>query len=301
MNRLVIWLLRLAMKVVQSMPQSAAAALGRRSGRLAGALLHSRWDTVLGNLRRAYGTEVPDRELRQLARRNFAHYGESAVEFLRLPLLTRENLDRHVEFRGEERLQGALASGKGAIVLCGHYGNWDLTAVAQALRGMEAHVISKEARHAGVNAVWMSVRSAKGVRFLPPSDSSFAVVRALKRGGTVVVVMDQHRPRAEGVMATFFGLPASTLRTAAVLAIRLGCPVLPIEGYRVAAGRHRIEIGAPLPVRTGRDMDESVLLTTQAYNDAIEAIVRRHPEQWAWIHRRWKSPRHVAAAPTQAG
>jgi KDO2-lipid IV(A) lauroyltransferase len=296
MDRFVIWLVRLAMAVVQSMPEEAAAGLGRRCGRLAGALLHGRWDTVLGNLRRAYGEQLPDRELRALARRNFEHYGESAVEFLRLPLLTRENLERHVEFRGEERLREALAQGRGAIVLCGHYGNWDLTAVAQALRGMQAHVISKEARVRALNEVWMTVRREKGVAFLPPSDSSFAVVRALKRGGTVVVVMDQHRPHAEGVVARFFGLPASTLRTAAVLALRLGCPVLPIEGYRAARGRHRIEIGAPIPVRQGRDPEDSVLLTTQAYNDAIEGIVRRHPEQWAWIHRRWKAPRNPAAA-----
>ena len=174
MDRLVIWLVRRAMALVQALPEASAAALGRRCGRLVAATAHGRWATALTNLRSAYGAELSDRAIRALAWRNFEHYGESAVEFLRLPLLTTSNLERHVEFRGEERLTAALAQGKGAIVLCGHYGNWDLTAVAQALRGMQAHVISKEARHRGLNELWMAVRREKGVTFLPPSDSSFA-------------------------------------------------------------------------------------------------------------------------------
>jgi KDO2-lipid IV(A) lauroyltransferase len=288
---LVALLMRLAMAGAQALPARSAALLGRRLGRLGPTLLPSRWQIVRENLERALGRETTRRERRRLAWRNFEHYGEAFVEFLRIPLLTKENLDRQVEFEGEHHLLEARAAGRGVIALCGHYGNWDLTAVAQALRGHEAEVISKEARVPGLNDVWMSVRSERGVKFLPPSDSSFAVLRLLKRGGCLAVVMDQHRPHDEGVQARFFGLPASTLRTAAVLALRLQCPVVPIEGYRMPDGRHRVVIGAPLPSVEGATAEESVLLTTQVYNDAIEAIVRRHPEQWAWLHRRWKAPR----------
>jgi KDO2-lipid IV(A) lauroyltransferase len=295
MDRLVVWPVKLLMALFQALPERRAMALGRRAGRLVGRIFAGRRAIVLDNLRRAYRGELSEARLRELVRLNFEHYGQCAIEFLRIPLLTAENLDRHATFHREDLLRAAVARGPGAIVLCGHYGNWDIMAVAQALRGLGAHIITKEARHRGLNDFWMDLRRAKGVQFLAAANSAGALLRVLKRGGIVAVILDQHRPRASGVEASFFGRPASTMRVAAALALRTGCPVVPVDYWRDERGHHQIEFHPALPVRRGESEAESILLTTQLYNDVIERFVRRHPEQWIWIHRRWKRHRRAAA------
>lgn len=291
MDRLVVWPVKLLMALFQALPERHAMAFGRRCGRLVARVFAGRRAIVVDNLRRAYRGELSEERLRELVRLNFEHYGQCAVEFLRIPLLSAENLHRHATFHGEHHMREAAARGPGAIALCGHYGNWDIMAVAQALHGFGAHIITKEARHRGLNDFWMDIRRAKGVQFLGASNSAAALLRVLKRGGIVATILDQHRPRASGVEANFFGRPASTMRVAAALALRTGCPVVPIESWRDERGRHHIDFQAPLPVVRGESDAESILLTTQLYNDVIEGFVRRHPEQWIWIHRRWKSHR----------
>ena len=287
MGRIAVWLVKALMAFVQALPERRAMAFGRRGGLLVGRVFSGRRQIVLRNLRAAYGKELTERQVRAIARKNFEHYGQCAIEFLRIPLLTAENLPQHVTFRGVEHLRNAAASGPGAIALLGHYGNWDIMAVAQALHGLGGHIITKEARQRHLNDYWMDMRRAKGVSFLPASQSAFALVRLLKRGEIVAVILDQHRPRAYGIEARFFGRPASTMRLPAMLALRTGCPVVPIDSWRDERGRHQIEMGPPLPVRRGETEEESVLLTTHLYNDVIEGYVRLHPEQWIWIHRRW--------------
>jgi KDO2-lipid IV(A) lauroyltransferase len=297
-DRLVIWTVRLLMALCQALEERRAMALGRRLGRLMGRMLPGRRRIVLGNLRHAYGGELPERELHALVRRNFEHYGQCAAEVLRLPLVNRENLHRHVTFHGLEHLDAARAQGLGVIILCGHYGNWEVMAVSQALHGFGAHVVTKEARNRGVNEFWMGLRRAQGVTLLPAANSALAILRVLKRGGYVALALDQHRPRAAGIQARFFGRPASTMPALASLALRVGSPVVPLDCWRDEHGHHHLEVGPAIPLAEGGTEEESILRTTQRYNDVIEGFVRRHPEQWIWIHRRWKA--HRSPAPLAA-
>jgi len=298
MDRLLRWLAHGLMAWSQRLPRRRALSLGRRAGRLAACLFPRRRSLVRRNLRRAYRGEKREAELAEIARLNFEHYGQCAAEFLRIPMLTAEDLAGTATFHGLEHLRAVQRGGRGGILLLGHSGNWDLMAVAQALAGFGAHVITKEIRYPALNEVWMEVRRARGVQFLAASESAFALVRLLKRGGLAAIVLDQHRPRAQGIQTRFFGRPVSTMPVAAVLALRLGCPVLPVEGWRDERGHHQFVVHPQVPLVRGADDAASVTLTTQAFNDVLEAMVRRHPEQWTWIHRRWK--RHRAPAPPEA-
>ncbi len=291
MSRIVRWFAGVVMKAAQALPERRALALGRTLGRWSRHLVPARWDLVRRQLRLAYRDEKSPQELSRIARSNFAHYGQCMVEFLRIPLLNAGNLDALVTFGGQANLDAAKAAGRGVIVICGHYGNWDLVAVAQALSGRGAHIITKEAGHEALNELWMEVRRSKGVSFLPSSESAFAMLRVLKRGGTLGMALDQHRPGAMGVWPTFFGRPASTMRVAAMLALRVGCVVLPYNAWRTPEDKHAVVFGPAIPLVRGASDEETIHRTTQAYNDVLEGYVREHPEQWLWIHRRWKRRR----------
>ena len=251
MSRLIRWFAGVVMKGAQALPERQALALGRTLGRWSVHLVPARFDLVRRQLRLAYRDEKPPQELSRIARLNFAHYGQCLVEFLRLPLLDAGSLDGFVRFSGQENLDAAKAAGRGVIVICGHYGNWDLVAVAQALSGRGAHIITKEAGHEALNELWMDVRRSKGVRFLPNSESAFAMLRVLKRGGTLGMALDQHRPGAMGVWPTFFGRPASTMRVAAMLALRVGCVVLPYNAWRTPEDKHEVAFGPAIPLVRG--------------------------------------------------
>jgi KDO2-lipid IV(A) lauroyltransferase len=280
--------IRAGLALFQSLPEDQALRLGRGLGLFWFHAVRYRRRHVLDAMRQALGDERDEAEIHALARANFAHYGQVLAEFSRLPLLDHDALAEQVEFTGRERFAKARERGRGVVVITGHFGNWDLAAAAQAMLGLGVHVVTRRLHSASADRAWQRVRRERGIRFLEDHGSIWPILRLLRAGEAVALVLDQHVGGRRGVPARFFGRRAWTARAAAVLALRTGCAVLPVFNYREKNGWHRMTFGDEIPpVRRG-DSETNVLLTTQRYNDVLEAFIREHPEQWLWAHRRWK-------------
>lgn len=232
---------------------------------------------------------LPTPQRRNLARANFVHYGRLVLEFLRLPVVVRNGTEGLVTFNGREHLDQALAEGRGVLLLGGHIGNYDLLAVAVALQGYPLTIVSKSLRNKAVERVWMSQREASGLHIALHRNTLREILKALRANGAVGFVIDQHA-RADAVVVEFFGQPAATLRSLATIAERTGAPVLPVVAIREDDGRHAVTIGAPIPLEVVGDADANAHHNTQRFTRVLEDVIRRHPDQWTWMHRRWKVP-----------
>ncbi|HUU00319.1 MAG TPA: lysophospholipid acyltransferase family protein [Myxococcota bacterium] len=269
------------------LPRRVANGLGAGLGLVWYYLVPIRKGVALSNLRIAF----PDKrrpERRRIARKCFMHLGRSAVEFLRLSGFSRDKVAKLVEHRGWENLENALAAGKGVIVATAHLGNFDLMACAEALRGVPLHVVTRRQHAANVDSYWMSARAGCGVGLLADKGSAFAIHKLLKQGRVVALVIDQHMPAGRGMPVDFFGRPASTTTAPALFALTAGAPIVPVTIERLPGGRHRVTVDEPLEIDRLADRQEEVARLTLALNSWLEDKIRKCPEQWLWIHRRFK-------------
>jgi KDO2-lipid IV(A) lauroyltransferase len=275
------------------LPARPGLWVGRRLGDLAWVTLRARRAVTLDNLQRAFGGERDGGELRRLGRRSFEHLGMNLVEacvfFFRPPavLLSRVTLE------GVEHLRAAAASGRGILLLTAHFGNWELLAASHALSGFALSVVVRPLDNPVLDRVVARFRRRAGVELIAKRRALREVLDALRRRRMVGVLLDQNAARGEGVFVPFFGVPASTSKALAVVALRAGAPVTPVFIRRDAGGRHTVHIEPALPPPP----DGDVTAYTATFNRAIEAAVRSAPEQWFWMHARWKTrPRADALA-----
>lgn len=252
-------------------------------------LFRIRRDVVMANLAIAF-PNMPQVERVRLGRQNLRHLGMNFLEYTYLPWLNRANVGRLVEFHGIELLSNALARGRGVLLLTCHLGNGDLGCAALAVGGFPMVMVSKFFRLKWLNDLWFGMRERLGMKFVAPRDSSFVLLRSLKQGRAVVIPLDQFTGPPIGVRTTFFGRETGTAAGLAVMAQRSGAPVISVYTVRAPNGRHEVHFVREIPV--GAPGEESLEQSTQRFNDELETFVRLHPEQWMWIHRRWKQYKH---------
>ena len=193
------WILAFLSLLFRCLPRRAAHAAGAVLGWIWYYLIPVRRSVARANLRLA----VPDKsekERRKIARGCFVHLARCAVEFLRLPGLNRKKVDKLLEHTGWEHYRQAMEKGRGVIVVTAHFGNFDLLAGAQAVRGLPLHILTREQHLSGFNRYWMSVRAKLGVGMLPVKKSALRIHRLLKDGKVVAMVIDQHAPKGRGVV-----------------------------------------------------------------------------------------------------
>lgn len=258
------------------------------------------WGWVLAHvvrLRRAYVLETLARCLPDLtARDRRALYVEvcrnqalNIMELMRFAGGKDAELGGLIEVHGEEIVRAALARGKGALILVAHFGNYDLMGmVAAKLFGYPLTIITKKLKNAKLNELWWEMRRKAGVAEVHARKAYRPCVRALQRNELVGFMLDQNRPPPLGVMVDFFGRPAGTTPGLAFMSAQSGAPVVPVFMRRTPEGRHVLE-ARPLIEPPPDRQEETLLAYTAAYTKVIEEEVRRHPAQWLWLHKRWKS------------
>jgi KDO2-lipid IV(A) lauroyltransferase len=246
------------------------------------------------------------REQTRIARASVYHMGQTLIEFLFFPLFEKEDFEHFFEIQGSEHVEAALAEKRGVFFLSLHIGNGDFSTAAVSRRGWPVSLISKNFKSKWLNDVWFRMRTRHGTEFISPEKSSFEILRAIKRQRIVIFVLDQYMGPPVGCRTKFFGKETGTAMGLAVMVERTGCPVIPVTTYRKPNGHHVISFESPIPwapldVGPSRDepaaensgknqaRDANIRAMTQVYTDKIEDIVRKHPEQWMWIHRRWKN------------
>ena len=243
---------------------------------------------TLYNLRRAF-PEKPDGEIRRIARGAYRNLGIVAAEFFDIPALTKENIGRLVETEGLEHCRKALEKGKGVLFFGAHFGNWELEAVAVSLLIKPSVVIYRTLDNPLLDEIVLKVRGATGNIPLAKDRAMRPMLRTLNNNGMLGILIDQNMDCHEGVFVDYFGRPACTTDGLALLALHTGAPVLPGHMTRQPDGRYRLVLGPEVEVIDTGDRAADILANTQRFTKVIEETVRRHPDQWLWLHKRWKT------------
>lgn len=225
-----------------------------------------------------------------LLKRMTQNLGWMAVEFARLPQYTRENIEQTVELDGHENFLAGQNRGKGVLYLTGHIGAWELSSYAHALYGYPLHYMARPLDNAPLDALVNQYRGRSGNKPIYKNEAARMMLRVLKDAGTVGVLADQNTMLEEGAFVDFFGVQACTTTGIARVALHTNAAVVP--GYAFwddNLRKYRLRFEPPVElIRTG-DTDRDVLENTQRFTKVIEGIIRKYPEQWVWIHARWKN------------
>ena len=285
-HRLEYGLVRTARAIDRLLGPRRSAAVASALGRFVYRRLRIRADVVEDQLRHAF----PDRDdawIRRVAEGAYEHLAREAMMLIRLSRLGREAVLEATELEGEAELRSALAEGKGALIVSGHLGNWEIGGSGVAVRGYPMDAVARRQANPIIDRMVNRARERLGMRIISMGGATKQSLRALREGRTVGLVADQDA-RARGVFVPFFGRAASTFRGPAVLALRSGAPVLAASAVRRDDGRYRIRLRR-VPIPEAATDEEREWALTAALAAALEAAIREHPSQYLWHHRRWKT------------
>jgi KDO2-lipid IV(A) lauroyltransferase len=236
---------------------------------------------------------LPERDAtqrRSVIRGMVRNLGWMAAEFARFPKYTRENIEEVVVLDGHENFLNGQRRGNGVLYLTGHIGAWELSSFAHALYGFPLHYMARPLDNSKVDALVNRYRCLSGNRPIFKNESARALLKILKDAGTVGILADQNTMPEEGVFVDFFGKSACTTTGIARLALHTDAAVVPGYAYWDAGiGKYRLRFEPPVElVRTG-DTERDVFVNTQKFAKVLETIIQKHPEQWVWVHARWKT------------
>ena len=241
---------------------------------------------ALANLEVAFPNRTQD-ERKAIAQSMFRHFGRLLLELLKYASMPRHDQLGLVEWEGEERVRLALAQGKGILFCTGHFGFWEQQALAHALKFAPMAVMARPLDNPKLHDLLEHIRTSNGNPVLYRRGAVRKALRLLAEGKGVGILIDQHMTSADAIYVDFFGRPAATTSTLAALALRTGAPVIPLFAFPLPNGRYRMIYEHPVePPR--RDSTDAVREFTQRCTDVLEMHVRRHPELWLWMHRRWR-------------
>jgi KDO2-lipid IV(A) lauroyltransferase len=247
---------------------------------------HRQKDRACKHLKQSLGIEYPAAE--QLVRRSFRNTGKNLMEFMQLPRMSPETIHQLVTFEGREHIDRALDQGRGAIILTAHFGNWELLGASILANGYTIRGITRQLRSKRLDAIVSSYREKVGWQGIDRDRSIREVLRCLKRNELIAILADVDT-RTQGIFVDFFGRPAYTPYSPVAFALKTGAAILPTFIVRQPDNSHRAIIEAPLPLQQSGEKEEDLLVNTQQFTKVIESYIRRYPEQWIWMHERWKT------------
>jgi KDO2-lipid IV(A) lauroyltransferase len=280
------WLL---LKVIGAMPRPLARFVGARTAALLFWMRPRLRAAAAENLQLAF-PDWTDKQRRAAIRGMVRQLGWMAAEFAHFPKHTKDNIDRIILLDGFENFANAQARGKGVLFLTGHMSAWEMAPFAQALYGNPLHFLVRPIDNARVDALITRYRCLNGNQPIDKNQSARAVLKVLRDKGTVGILADQNTQPSEGVFVDFFGIPASTTAGIARFALHTGAAVVPVfVHWDQPSRKYRLSFYPEVAlVRTGDDATD-IRENTQRFTREIENYVRRHPDQWLWVHRRWKA------------
>ena len=261
-------------------------------GRLIHRVAPLRRKVIVENLRRVFGDAIAQSEVDALAQAHYAHLARLFGEFMRYRWYSARRKRSLVRIEGIEAFREAWAQHKGVLILTGHFGNFEVSTLAGLAQFPEVrnriHFVRRAIKPAWLDALVNRRMRKAGFGTIGKRGSLDHVLALLEQDHAIVFPFDQHAGRPDGIEVEFFGHAAGTFRSLAIIALATGAPVVPASGWREADGTHVLQFEPALePIRSD-DPDEEIRRNTRAYNQALERMVMRHPEQWWWVHKRWK-------------
>ena len=276
-------------KTLGALPRTVARSLGAAGAEALLFLRPKLRKTAELNLRLAF-PEWSEAQRRAVMKGMTRNLGWMAAEFARFPRYTAANIESVVILDGHENFLAGQGRGKGVIYLTGHIGAWELSSFAHALYGFPLHYMARPLDNGPLDALVNKYRGLSGNKPIFKNESARQVLRVLKEAGTIGILADQNTMPEEGVWVDFFGTSACTTTGIARVALHTGAAVVPGYAYwdeNLRKYRLRFEPAVEL-VRSG-NAEGDVLENTRRFAKVIEDIIRKHPEQWIWIHARWKN------------
>lgn len=280
------------MRIFSLLPYKLASDIGGVMG-IMGYYLDKRHRAItLNNLAMAF----PDSDRKRvimLARRTFENLGRSAAEVIHIsnrktPFI-HKFFDKWVTIDGKDNLEGAINKGKGVIYLTAHFGNWELMALRLGANDCALNIIVRPLDNPKIDRLITGMRSLTGSKIMPKKNVLLSVLRLLKKGEALCILIDQNTSRELGVFVNFFGTPAATNKGPAIIAMKSGAVVIPTLIIREGKYRHRLVYGEELVLHKTGNMEKDILSNTEMFTNNLESYIRKYPDQWFWMHRRWKT------------
>jgi KDO2-lipid IV(A) lauroyltransferase len=279
----------IVIRLFRAMPRSLAHRAAQSLAWLAFHLASRQRRAGMRNLQLAFPS-LTDEERSHILRGTFENLARLLVEFTHLPELNKNNVSRHVVHDGLENYLEALRRGRGVIFMTAHFGAWELSSFAHAVYGYPLKFLVRPIDNPRVEELISSYRTASGNEPIQRRSAARDVLKALRRNEAVGILFDQNTTRSEGVFAEFFGIPAATTPSIALFALRTGAAVVP--GFLIwddTLQKHRLRLDPPVDLMNTGDVERDVLENTRRFNAILESYIRKYPDQWLWIHRRWKT------------
>jgi KDO2-lipid IV(A) lauroyltransferase len=282
-------LLRFGIGLVSLMPRAFALVLAKGLGWAAFYLVSRQRNKTLNNLRTAFGHEKSEKEIHTIGIRVFQNLAMTLVDWIHMKHFNSGNIEKIVNLNGViERSQELLKEGKGLIFISGHLGNWELMGTIYGMFGFTGGVIGKRIYYEKYNEMIVGVRREKGVPTFYQDENPRELLRQLRKGGVIGIVADQNVEKLEGVTVDYFGKPSYTPVSPIRLAQVSQAPIL-VGALIREDGRYKVVYDEE-PLRVSREIgDVEVTKLTEVWSKKLEKLVRQYPEQWVWMHDRWKT------------
>lgn len=280
---------RALVNVIGWLPRPLARGVGIGLAHLVRVLHRKLWRVGMRNLAIAFPEKSP-RDRVTILKTVYTGIGRQLAEFCLFPRYTRENVKRIAIYEGFENFDAAQKQGKGVLLLTGHFGAWEVGSFAHSLYGYPIKIVVRDLDNPEVDALVKRYRTMHGNETVDSRDFLRGLLTAMRANDTVGILMDTNMTPPQGVFVDFFGIAACTAAGMARVALKTGAAVVPAYTiWDAVLKRYRVCFDPALETIRSDDAAADVIANTARYNVALETIVRRHPDQWLWVHRRWKT------------
>ena len=284
-HRLEFAFARTVQACLRLLPMTAVRACGGALGAMVSVVDRFHRRIALNNLAHAFPSRSAE-ENALVCRGMFRHFGRLLLELIQFSALQPEQMLERVELEGEEHVRQAHRQGKGVLFFTGHFGYWEIQAIAFALHGEPISVVARPLDNPLLHAMLERIRTCTGNSVIYRQGGLRRVLRDLQSNRGVAMLIDQHL-HSDAVTVEFFNRPAATTSALAALALRTGAPVIPVFAFPLPGGRYRLVFDCPVPAPETKG-PEAIREFTQRCTDVLEMYVRRDPHLWLWMHRRWR-------------
>jgi len=279
---------RFAAALFYLLPIRACSNIAAFFGRCAFYLLPKYRKITIKNLTNAFGKEKSPEETRRIAIKVFENLGRNAGELINFPKINKKNIDKLIRVEGLDKVDRSFADGKGTIILASHFGNWELVGLIFRIKGYPGYTIGRKIYFHKYDNWLNRLRRAQDINVIYRDDSVRKMLRVLKDNKILGIVADQDVDSVEGIFVNFFGMNAYTPVGPVALARAAGASLIPT--FMIREGLcHRFVIEKPIKLVDTGNKEADIVTNTQKWSDIVESYIRRYPEQWVWMHRRWKT------------
>ncbi|MCU0369027.1 MAG: lysophospholipid acyltransferase family protein [Cyclobacteriaceae bacterium] len=284
------WFIKFLIFTSNLMPRRMWLSVCGALGRLAYSFSSKSRNLTIYHLGLAFGNDKTPQEIVKLSKQVFVMMGKNAGDVIRsLRVRTINDLNKFLVTHGIENYENAYAKGKGVMFLTSHVGAFDLQITNMALRGLNPNIVGTALKDAKLNELLVQYRNAYGAIAIERGKESVRLFKALKSGGSIAILIDQDIRFLKGRFVDFFGMKAYTPIGATILALRTGAAVVPTYIFLGDDGKQHMHILPEIPLVITGDEEQDLITNTQNFTRVTEEVVRQHPEQWVWMHERWKT------------